>query len=92
VAGAIYLFVAIAFGIATAYIGRSKGSSVLLWFLIGAIVPGLGLLVVLAYRDETQEPRRQCPACGRVCMLHDAVCVRCGAELDYTGDFEPVAR
>ncbi|MEA2158973.1 MAG: hypothetical protein QOD66_1353, partial [Solirubrobacteraceae bacterium] len=34
-------------------------------------------------RFENQELRRQCPGCGRVVMLHDAVCVRCGAELEF---------
>ncbi|WP_372791354.1 hypothetical protein [Paraconexibacter sp.] len=91
-AGVIYLVFAVAFGIATAVIGHSKGSSRILWFTIGAVVPGIGLLAAFAYRNEQDEPRRRCPACGRVCMLHDALCVGCGTELDYTADAEPIAR
>lgn len=86
--GAIYLFVAILFGVATGMVGRSKGSSTALWFVIGAIVPVIGLLAALAYRNDDEEPRRQCPACGRTCMLHDALCVRCGTELDYAAEDE----
>ena len=89
-AGAIYVFVAVFFGIASAVVARSKGSSGFLWFLIGAIVPGIGLIAAIAYRSEDDEPRRQCPGCGRVCMLHDALCVGCGTELDYTADVSPV--
>lgn len=90
--GGIYLFLAVAFGIATAVVGRSKGSSMVLWFLIGVVVPGIGLICALAYRNDGEEPRRECPSCGRVCMLHDALCVRCGAELDYTTDVGTLAR
>ena len=90
--GSIYLFVALAFGIATAVVGRSKGGSRVLWFLIGAIVPGIGLLVAFAYRNDGDEPRRECPQCGRICMLHDALCVGCGAELDFTTDVGRLAR
>lgn len=90
--GSIYLFVAVAFGIATAVVGRTKGSSAVLWFLIGVIVPGIGLLVAFAYRNDDDEPRRECPRCGRICMLHDALCVRCGAELDFTADVGTLAR
>lgn len=86
--GAIYFFVAVLFGVATGMVGRSKGSSTVLWFVIGAIVPVLGLVAALAYRNDDEEPRRQCPACGRTCMLHDALCVRCGTELDYAAEDE----
>jgi hypothetical protein len=90
--GSIYLILAFFFGVATAVVGRSKGSSATLWFLIGVIVPGIGLLVAFAYRNDGEEPRRECPRCGRVCMLHDALCVRCGAELDFTTEVGAAAR
>ncbi len=71
------------FGLAGGIVGRLKGSSFWLWFAISGLVPFLGLLTALCYRWENQELRRQCPDCGRVVMLHDAVCVRCGAELEF---------
>jgi hypothetical protein len=71
------------FGLAGGVVGRIKGSSFVLWFLISACVPFIGLLTAIFYRWENQELRRECPSCGRVVKLHDAVCVRCGAELEF---------
>lgn len=79
----VYLVICLFFGLAGGVVGRLKGSSFLLWFVISAAVPVLGLLTAVLYRFETEELRRECPNCGRICMLYDAVCVRCGAELDF---------
>ena len=46
-------------------------------------MPVIGLLAAIVYRSERDELRRQCPTCGRVCKLHDALCVRCGTELEF---------
>ena len=78
-----YVIIALWFGLAGGIIGRIKGSSFLLWFLISGLVPVLGLLTALAYRSERDELRRACPNCGRETKLDDALCTRCGAELDY---------
>jgi hypothetical protein len=79
----VYLTICFFFGLAGGVVGRIKGSSFLLWFLISAIVPFLGLIAAVLYRPDTEELRRQCPGCGRIVMLHDAVCTRCGTELDF---------
>ena len=71
------------FGLAGGIIGRVKGSSFLLWFTISGLVPFIGLLTAVLYRWDNQELRRQCPGCGKVLKLHDAVCVRCGEELEF---------
>ena len=71
------------FGLAGGVVGRIKGSSFVLWFLISACVPFIGLLTAIFYRWENQELRRECPSCGRIVKLHDAVCIRCGAELEF---------
>ena len=71
------------FGIAGAVVARIKGVSMILGFLISAILPVLGLLVLVLYRSDRQEPRRQCPGCGRIVPLHDALCTRCGTELEF---------
>ncbi len=63
--------------------GRIKGSSFGLWFLISACVPFLGLLCAVLYRWDKDELRRQCPRCHKVLKLHDAVCIRCGEELEF---------
>jgi hypothetical protein len=71
------------FGLAGGIVGRIKGSSFLLWFLISGLIPFFGLLTVICYRFENQELRRQCPGCGRILKLHDAVCTSCGTELEF---------
>jgi hypothetical protein len=78
-----YVTIAICFGLAGGLVGRLKGSSFLLWFLISGAVPFLGLLAAIAYRFESDELRRQCPGCGRVTKIYDAICTRCGTELEF---------
>jgi hypothetical protein len=79
----IYLTFAVWFGMATGVVGKIKGSSFLLWFLIGAVLPVLGLAGAVLYRSERDELRRQCPTCGRLVKLHDAMCMRCGTDLEF---------
>jgi hypothetical protein len=76
-----YVLIAVSFGLATGIIGRAKGSSFLIWFLVGAVLPLLGLVAVILYRSEKAEPERLCPRCGKVLKLHDQVCTRCGEDL-----------
>ncbi len=78
-----YILIAVGFGIGGGYIGKIKGSSFLLWFTISALIPILGLIAAILYRYERDELRRQCPNCGRVTKIYDALCTRCGAELDF---------
>jgi ribosomal protein S27AE len=76
-----YLVIAFSFGLATGIIGRAKGSSFFIWFLIGAVIPLLGLIAVIAYRVDKDEPERQCPTCGKPLKLYVQVCPRCGTDL-----------
>ena len=78
-----YVLICLSFGIAGGLVGKIKGSSFVLWFLISAFVPLIGLLAALAYRVERDEVRRQCPRCGAVLKLYDQVCMRCGEDLDF---------
>ena len=78
-----YVIIALCFGMAGGIVGRVKGSSFVLWFLISAAVPVFGLLAALAYRFDSKELRRRCPRCGRVTKIYDALCTRCGQELDF---------
>ena len=71
------------FGLAGGIVGRIKGSSFVMWFLISACVPFIGLLTAVLYRFENQELRRECPRCHRVVRLHDTVCMTCGDELAF---------
>ena len=83
-AGGGYVVFALACGVAGGIVGRAKGSSFFLWFLIASIVPfGIGLVAALLYRVEHDELRRQCPRCGKVVKIYDALCTRCGEELEF---------
>ena len=84
-----YLVLCFFFGLSAGLVGRIKGSSFLIWFLIGAVLPVIGLVAALLFRFERDEPHRQCPGCGRIVPLHDALCTRCGTELEFPAD-EPV--
>ena len=78
-----YVVIALFFGLAGGFVGRFKGSSFFLWFLISAIIPVIGLVTALLYRYDTDEPERPCPRCGKIVKLHDALCTRCGQELEF---------
>jgi hypothetical protein len=78
-----YVVLAFSFALAGGLVGKIKGSSFFLWFLISGLLPVLGLLAALLYRSEHDELRRQCPGCGKIVKLHDALCTRCGTELDF---------
>jgi hypothetical protein len=82
-AGAGYVVICLFFGLAGGVVGRMKGSSFFIWFLISAAVPFIGLLAAVLYRRDDRELRRVCPGCGRVVKLHDALCLSCGTELEY---------
>lgn len=85
-AGAVYLIIALFFGLAGGAVGKIKGSSFWIWFLLSALIPFIGLACAVLYRTDNKELRRQCPECGRIVKLHDAICTRCGAELEYPED------
>ena len=78
-----FIVIAVVFGIATGTIGRMKGSSFFIWFLIGLALPGVGIIAALLYRYEQDDPLRECPECGNVVPISDQVCMRCGADLNF---------
>ena len=82
VAGGAYVTVALCFAIATGLVGRGKGSSFFIWFMIGGVLPLLGLIAAILYRGEDVEPERRCPRCGAVHKIHVQVCRRCGLDMD----------
>ena len=80
-AGGGYLIIAFCFGMAGGIVGKIKGGSFFIWFVISFLVPVVGLVAAIFMRNEAIEPRRACPGCGRVVPAHDALCTRCGTEL-----------
>jgi DNA-directed RNA polymerase subunit RPC12/RpoP len=84
-------FVVLAFfcGLSAGLIGRLKGSSFLIWFAVGAVLPLIGTAAAVLYRSERSEPRRRCPECGKVQALHVQVCTRCGRDLEWPDEVIP---
>jgi peptidoglycan/LPS O-acetylase OafA/YrhL len=78
-----YVIICVFFGLAGGIIGRIKGSSFLLWFVIAAVLPVIGLVAAVLYRYERDEVRRTCPRCGDMLKLYDQVCMRCGEDLEF---------
>jgi hypothetical protein len=78
-----YVVIALLFGLAGGLVGRVKGSSFVMWFLVSFCIPFIGLVCAVLYRWDDRELRRDCPRCGKVVKLYDAVCVRCGEELEF---------
>ena len=78
-------YAALAFfcGLSAGVIGKLKGSSFFLWFLVGLVLPLLGPIAAIVSRSERNDARRQCPDCGNVVPLHDQVCMRCGRDLEW---------
>ena len=87
--GGEYVFIAIATGTVTGFIGRTRGSSFFIWFVLGASLsvvfppagPLVAILCALLYRREQAEPERRCPRCGKVLKLYVQVCPKCGEDL-----------
>ena len=78
-----FIVISMFFGLAGGTVGRIKGSSFVLWFLISAIPPYIGLIAAVLYRVEHDEPHRRCPTCRKVVPVYDALCTRCGTELEF---------
>jgi hypothetical protein len=78
--GGAYIVFALACGAFGGWIGRAKGSSFFIWFLLCAVIP-LALIAT------------ECPTCGKRVKFYEAICTRCGTELNpgYTDQSSPVA-
>ena len=76
------LIIALLFGLATGIMGRGQGQ--LLLHLVrwsAPCCPIFGLIAVILYRSEHEEPERRCPTCNKILKLHVQVCPRCGTDL-----------
>jgi hypothetical protein len=83
VAGWQFIVIITWLGLLGGIIGKRKGGSFALWFLVSFCIPVIGLVTAIVARPENRELRRQCPGCGKVVKLHDALCTRCGTELEF---------
>jgi hypothetical protein len=82
--GGYFLLLLFLFGLASAIVGKIKGSSFFIWFLVGFCLPIIGLVAALLYRWERHEPRMRCPRCGAVLPISDQVCTRCGEDIVWS--------
>ncbi len=86
--GGAYAIFAIFCGLGAGWIGKSRGQSFWIWFMVGIVLPIIGNLAAALSRNENDEPRRQCPHCKTVTMLYAAKCMKCGTELEYPAEDE----
>ena len=86
--GFVYIGVCLVSACVGGCIGARKGSSLYVWFLISAVLPILGPLGALCYRRETEEALRICPGCRAAVRHYDALCMRCGSDLEYPDETE----
>jgi zinc-ribbon domain len=92
VTGVEFVVILFFFGLASGIIGRIKGSSFFVWFLIGFCVPLIGLIAAILYRWERYEPRMRCPRCGATLKISDQVCMRCGEDIVWVEEDAPAQR
>lgn len=78
-----YALVPLMFGFITAFVGKYKGMSFFLWFVIGTVLPIIGLVAAILFRTEKYDPRRECPNCNAIVPITTQVCLRCGEDLEY---------
>jgi hypothetical protein len=83
-----YVVICFFCGLSAAMIGRYKGSSFVLWFAIGFVVPLLGTLAALLWRFEDDEVFRECDECGHVMPLYQQVCNHCGADQEWPAELD----
>ena len=79
----VFLTIMFFCGLSAGAIGKIKGSSFVIWFLIGFALPGIGTLAALFYRFERNQLRRACDECGAMIAMSDQVCFKCGADQTF---------
>ena len=74
------------FAAATAKAASDKGASARLWFVVGLILPGLGLVIALLL--DAQPLTKECPRCVRPVEHSALVCGYCGHEFIGRGGYQ----
>ena len=55
----------------------------MLLYVVGFCLHFFGTLAAVVARNESDTPLRPCTDCGNLVPIHDQVCNRCGADLDF---------
>lgn len=81
-----YIVLIIFTGLSAGIVAKTRGNSFWLWFAIGFVLPVFGTIAALLYRRDSEVEKRQCPECGNNIAIHDQVCMKCGRDLEWSGD------
>ena len=73
-------------GLSAGFVAKFRGNSFWIWFAIGFVLPLVGTVAALLYRRGGDVPKRECPECGNVVAIHDQVCMKCGRDLEWSGE------
>jgi len=82
----VFLVILFFFGLSAGTIGKIKGGSFVLWFMIGFALPFFGTLAALFYRRDSDGLRRRCDTCAAILPITEQVCRRCGADLEFPSE------
>ena len=80
------LILDLVFAVATAKAASNKGRSPALWFVAGALLPGVALIVALFL--EEYPSFKPCPTCKRRVNIEARVCGLCGYEFFDDDDLD----
>ena len=81
-----YVVLIVFTGLSAGFVAKLRGNSFWIWFAIGFVLPLVGTVAALLYRREGDVPKRECPECGNVVAIHDQVCMKCGRDLEWSGE------
>ena len=81
-----YIVLIIFTGLSAGVVAKIRGNSFWLWFAIGLVLPLIGTVAALLYRRGSETPKRECPECGNLVAIHDQVCMKCGRDLEWSGE------
>jgi ribosomal protein S27AE len=81
-----YVVLIVCTGLSAGIVAKFRGNSFWIWFAVGFVIPILGTVAALLYRRESEVPKRECPECGGVVAIHDQVCMKCGRDLEWSGE------
>lgn len=80
------LIIALASGLACAYIARQKGRNPLPWLLYGLVFPVISLVFLLLTsalpEDSPSGRERRCPHCGEMIPAEASRCKHCGSAVE----------